>query len=95
MTKPIMKKVNGDGIVINLAVWEGPGQPILCLHGITANCRCWDTLAQAMTSTNHLLAMDLRGRGQSEKPSNGGPELPINMAIHCRQHQIIDLTVTW
>jgi pimeloyl-ACP methyl ester carboxylesterase len=71
MTEPIMKKVNGDGIVINLAVWEGSGQPILCLHGITANCRCWDTLAQALTPTYHLFAMDLRGRGLSEKPSKG------------------------
>lgn len=71
MTEPIMKKVSGDGIVLNLAVWEGQGQPILCLHGITANCRCWDTLAQALTSTHHLFAMDLRGRGQSEKPSKG------------------------
>ena len=40
-----MKKVKGDGVEINLAVWEGAGKPILCVHGITANCRCWDVLA--------------------------------------------------
>lgn len=71
MVEPIMKKVKGDGIEINLAVWEGAGQPILCIHGITANCRCWDTLAQTLAPEYHVMAMDLRGRGQSDKPSRG------------------------
>ena len=71
MAEPIMKKVKGNGIEINLAVWEGGGKPILCIHGITANCRCWDTLAESLTPEYHVMALDLRGRGQSDKPSNG------------------------
>ena len=71
MAEPIMKKVKGDGVEINLAVREGAGKPILCIHGITANCRCWDTLAQALAPQYHVMAMDLRGRGQSDKPSKG------------------------
>jgi len=71
MPEPIMKKVKGDGIEINLAIWEGAGKPILCIHGITANCRCWDTLAQSLTPEYHVMAMDLRGRGLSDKPSKG------------------------
>ena len=71
MSEPIMKKVKGDGIEINLAVWEGAGQPLLCIHGITANCRCWDTLADALTPEYQVMAMDLRGRGQSDRPSEG------------------------
>ena len=71
MTEPMLKKVNGNGIKINIAVWEGAGQPILCIHGITANCRCWDTMAAALRSEYHLIAMDLRGRGLSDKPSKG------------------------
>ena len=71
MAEPIMQKVKGDGIGINLAIWEGRGKPILCIHGITANCRCWDTLAQALAPEYHIIAMDLRGRGQSDKPSRG------------------------
>ena len=71
MAEPIMKKVKGDGIKINLAVWEGEGQPILCIHGITANCRCWETLADALAPDYRIIAMDLRGRGQSEKPPAG------------------------
>jgi pimeloyl-ACP methyl ester carboxylesterase len=71
MPEPIMKKVKGDGIEINLAIWEGAGQPILCIHGITANCRCWGTLADALTPEYQMIAMDLRGRGQSGKPPTG------------------------
>ena len=71
MSEPIMKKVKGDGIEINLAVWEGAGKPLLCIHGITANCRCWDTLADALTPEYRVIAMDLRGRGQSDRPSEG------------------------
>jgi pimeloyl-ACP methyl ester carboxylesterase len=66
MAEPIMQRVKGDGLEINLAVWD-----ILCIHGITANCRCWDTLAQTLAPDNHVMAMDLRGRGQSDKPSRG------------------------
>jgi pimeloyl-ACP methyl ester carboxylesterase len=71
MVEPIMKKIKGDGVEINLALWEGAGKPILCIHGITANCRCWDMLAAALTPEYQVLAMDLRGRGQSDKPSEG------------------------
>jgi pimeloyl-ACP methyl ester carboxylesterase len=71
VAEPIMKKVKGDGIQINLAKWQGTGTPILCIHGITANCRCWDTLVEALTPEYHVFAMDLRGRGQSDKPSKG------------------------
>jgi pimeloyl-ACP methyl ester carboxylesterase len=71
MAEPIMQTVKGDGIAINLAVWEGGGRPTLCIHGITANCRCWDTLAQSLAPDNHIMAMDLRGRGQSDRPSQG------------------------
>ena len=71
MVEPIMKKVKGDGIEINLAIWEGKGKPILCIHGITANCRCWDILAAALTPSYRVLAMDLRGRGKSDRPCRG------------------------
>jgi len=71
MTEPLIKKVKGDGLEINLAVWEGTGQPILCVHGITANCRCWDVLASTLAPQYPVMAMDLRGRGRSDKPDKG------------------------
>ncbi|MBT8332266.1 MAG: alpha/beta hydrolase [Deltaproteobacteria bacterium] len=71
MTEPIMRKVNGDGIAMQLAIWEGKGRQVLCIHGLTANCRCWDVMASSLTPENAILAIDLRGRGLSDKPSAG------------------------
>lgn len=61
----------GDGIEIQLAVWEGQGKTVLCIHGLTANCRCWDTVAEAIAPKHRVLAMDLRGRGFSGRPLSG------------------------
>ncbi|WP_136360703.1 alpha/beta fold hydrolase [Desulfatibacillum aliphaticivorans] len=71
MPEPVMKKVKGDGVNINLAIWEGGGKPILCIHGITANCRCWDVFAGLLAPARQVMAMDLRGRGYSDKPDHG------------------------
>jgi len=71
MTEPIMRKVKGDGIALQLAVWEGKGNQVLCVHGLTANCRCWDVTTSSLAPENTILAMDLRGRGLSDKPSAG------------------------
>ncbi|MCG2777867.1 MAG: alpha/beta hydrolase [Desulfobacterales bacterium] len=71
MTEPIMKRAMGDGIEIQLAQWEGEEKAILCIHGITANSRCWDVIADALSPSHTVLAMDLRGRGLSGAPSTG------------------------
>ena len=79
MTEPKMIKTNGDGIKIQLAVWEGKGKQILCIHGITANSRFWDCLASALAPHHRVIAMDLRGRGLSDKPPTG-----YSIEYHCK-----------
>jgi pimeloyl-ACP methyl ester carboxylesterase len=79
VTEPIMKRAMGDGVEIQIAQWEGAEKTILCIHGITANCRCWDVVADALTPSHRVLAMDLRGRGLS-----GGPSTGYSMEHHCR-----------
>jgi pimeloyl-ACP methyl ester carboxylesterase len=54
-----------------LAIREGNGKNILGVHGLTANCRCWDVMAAALAPTHSIFAMDLRGRGRSDKPASG------------------------
>ena len=83
MAEPIMKKVSGDGVEINLAIWQGNGKPILCVHGITANCRCWDVLAAGLVPQYNVMAMDLRGRGRSGKPDKGYSLDHHIRDIHC------------
>ncbi len=71
MTEMIMKRVKGDDVEIQLAVWEGEGEDIVCVHGLTANCRCWDEMVSCLNPAHTFVAMDLRGRGLSGKPSAG------------------------
>ena len=79
MFDPQRKRVKGDGVELELAVWPGDELPILCIHGLTANSRCWTTLAQGLTPKHGMIAFDLRGRGLSEKPESG-----YSIPIHCR-----------
>jgi pimeloyl-ACP methyl ester carboxylesterase len=79
MPEPIMIKAKGDGIKIQLAVWEGRRKRILCVHGITANSRFWDCLASALAPHHRVIAMDLRGRGLSDKPPTG-----YSIQHHCK-----------
>jgi len=79
MPEPRMVKARGDGINIQLAIWEGKGKQILCVHGITANSRFWDCLASALSPHHKVIAMDLRGRGLSDKPPTG-----YSIENHCK-----------
>ena len=79
MTEPMMITAAGHGVQIQLAQWDGKGKPILCIHGITANCRCWDVMASGLSSAHRVMAMDLRGRGLSDRPDSG-----YSIAHHCQ-----------
>ncbi len=79
MHGPIMIKAKGNGINIQLAIWEGKRKQILCVHGITANSRFWDCLASALAGHHRVIAMDLRGRGLSDKPPTG-----YSLEHHCK-----------
>ena len=71
MKKPEMRDVKGDGIRIHIAEWKGDGPPVVMIHGLTANCMCWDVLAESLGEDHHLIAPDLRGRGRSDHPQSG------------------------
>ncbi len=74
-----MRKALGDNVEIQLAVWNGDGRTVLCVHGLTANCRCWDHMALKLSPEHRTIAMDLRGRGLSEKPDKG-----YSVFQHCK-----------
>ena len=63
-------KVPGD---VELAIWRaGSGQePVICLHGITAQHRAFNALARHLAPSRSLVGVDLRGRGDSAKPRSG------------------------
>lgn len=58
---------------VELAMWragEGP-DPVVCLHGITAQHRAFNAPARYLGPSRGLVGVDLRGRGDSDKPESG------------------------
>jgi pimeloyl-ACP methyl ester carboxylesterase len=49
----------------------GQGEPILLLHGYAQNSHMWRPLITELAATNTVIAPDLRGFGQSDKPEGG------------------------
>lgn len=74
MREPTMKTVSGAGARLQAAIWEGQGRAVVCVHGLTANCRCWQVIAEALAPARRVIAYDLRGRGLSDKPAAGYSE---------------------
>ena len=65
-----MGSVPGDVRLAFGRVGEGP-EPVLALHGITAQHRAFNAVARYLRHPDGIIALDLRGRGDSEKPSSG------------------------
>ena len=58
----------GDDAV-KLAIQEsGRGKPIVLLHGLGASSYTWQKIAPELAKTNRVIAIDLKGFGQSDKP---------------------------
>lgn len=72
-------RVTGDGIELTFGFWPGRGRPIVALHGITASYVNFVGIADRLAGRRPLLALDLRGRGGSDKPDG-----PYGMSQHAR-----------
>ncbi len=86
----IADRVPGE---VELAIWRtgsGP-DPILCLHGITAQHRAFNALARHLEGSRSLVGVDLRGRGDSAKPESGyGLEAHARDVIRVLDHLGLD-----
>ncbi len=76
---PAPGSVDIDGIKIAFNYWPGRGTPIVCIHGLTASSMSFIGLANSFAGRHSVLAIDLRGRGNSDKP-----DAPYGMAQHAR-----------
>jgi pimeloyl-ACP methyl ester carboxylesterase len=81
---------------VELAIWRsGSGEdPAICLHGITAQHRTFNAAARYLASSRSLVGVDLRGRGDSEKPESGyGLEVHARDVIRVLDHLGLEDTV--
>jgi len=51
--------------------WNPGGEPVLLLHGLGDQGLVWADFAQGLGGGYHLVAPDLRGHGNSDKPPTG------------------------
>jgi len=71
--------VNG----VRLHYWiAGRGEPVLLLHGYAENSHMWRPLIKELARTRTVIAPDLRGFGQSSKPTGGYTKATMAQDVH-------------
>jgi len=76
-TREAQGYVAGDGIQLAFGYWPGRGSPLVALHGLTASYVTFVGIAERLAGRRALFALDLRGRGRSDKPPS-----PYGMTQH-------------
>jgi pimeloyl-ACP methyl ester carboxylesterase len=77
ISQPARGRVSGDGVELAFGYWPGRGAPLVALHGLTASYVTFMGVAESMKGRRAIFALDLRGRGDSDKPAG-----PYGMAQH-------------
>ena len=75
MTTQVQPKdmtVTANGLKLHYLDWGTAGKtPMLLLHGLRGHSHSWDDVSAAMCQEFHVLALDQRGRGESDWAPDG------------------------
>jgi len=78
--RPVIDEfIIADDITLHYVQWGEQGQPIICIHGLTANAFSFQAFADELAKDHRVIAYDLRGRGDSDKPEEGY-SIPLHAA---------------
>ena len=68
-----------DGLTLRYRDYPGRADrpPLLCIPGLTRNCRDFEPLAAAFAGEWRVIAIDLRGRGQSDYTRDSATYMPM------------------
>src|SRR5881296_747220 len=69
--EPSEGRASVNGIAMSYVDWGGGGAPVVLVHGPGGNGRWWDGVARRLAPRRRVLAPDLRGHGDSDKPETG------------------------
>ncbi len=78
-SKPKTQYLDAGGISLAYLDWPGERGPLLCLPSITGHKGSFSALARRLAPDYRVIALDLRGRGDSDKPDDG-----YGFAYHAR-----------
>ena len=65
------RRVELHGLTLRVREWPTDGPPIVLVHGLASNSRIWDDVAGILARSYHLVALDQRGHGLSDRPTDG------------------------
>lgn len=73
---------SSDGLRLHYRDYAGPAErpPILCLPGLTRNARDFEPIADRLAGEWRVIAVEFRGRGQSEYDPNPANYVPATYA---------------
>ena len=64
---PANRTLAANGLRLHYLEWGAPEAPaIVCVHGYTSSAEAFNALARRLADRFHVLAMDVRGHGESE-----------------------------
>lgn len=70
--QPQDKTVMANGLKLHYLDWGAPDNPpLVLLHGLRGHAHAWDDFSAAVCEDYHVLALDQRGRGDSEWARDG------------------------
>jgi pimeloyl-ACP methyl ester carboxylesterase len=63
-------------------LFAGSGRPVLLLHGYAQTSHMWRPLIRALARSHTVIALDLRGFGQTDKPPAGYDKVTMAEDVH-------------
>jgi len=66
MEPHVLRVPGADGLGLNVLEWSQEGTALLFIHGFSNEAHIWDDFAPALAPHYRVLAMDLRGHGDSD-----------------------------
>lgn len=68
---PQRQTFTNNSMAISYLQWSDRGRPLLLLHGMADHALVWSSLGDYLSSNYQVIAPDLRGHGESDKPATG------------------------
>ena len=65
------RRVAVNGVTLRVREWPTDRPPIVLAHGLASNSRIWDDVAARLADRYHVVALDQRGHGESDRPTDG------------------------
>jgi pimeloyl-ACP methyl ester carboxylesterase len=69
--EPQERRIEVSGLTLRVREWPTDGPPIVLAHGLASNSRIWDDVAQILARRYRVVALDQRGHGLSDRPTDG------------------------